>query len=121
MTRYQFALIVESKLDKGYVTQPLWLALKVGTVHIYIGAPDTKNYLPHPDAAIVVCGFASVGHLIHYLQEVSSNVTLYERHLAWRGHTLSPGFMYTVHTSVSTLVCAVCDEVHVRNQYTGCM
>jgi hypothetical protein len=121
LAHYQFALVAEREVDKGYITQPVWQALKAGTVPIYVGAPDISKYLPHPHAAILVSELTAPGHLVGYLEQVSSNASLYERHVAWRRNPFTAGFTHTVHTSVSTLVCAVCDQAHTRNHYTGCM
>ena len=46
LARYKFLLAIENAECPDYVTEKLWKALKLGTVPIYLGAPNiqVKNY-----------------------------------------------------------------------------
>ena len=57
-----------------------------GTVPIYLGATsDCKSLIPHPKSVIFLEDFKNdVWDLAKYLNYLSSNITAYEEHRAWR-------------------------------------
>jgi len=46
LSQYRFALCFESMVMPGYMTEKLFDCLFVGTIPIYLGAPDVERYIP---------------------------------------------------------------------------
>merc|ERR1719412_3069990 len=70
LAKYKFIIAVENAVCKDYVTEKLWRTLQVGSVPIYLGAPNIQDYLPHPDSAILIQDFSSAKDLAdHILNE----------------------------------------------------
>lgn len=70
LAKYKYVIAVENAVCKDYVTEKLWRTLQVGSVPIYLGAPNIQDYLPHPDSAILIQDFSSAKDLAdHILNE----------------------------------------------------
>jgi hypothetical protein len=50
--KYRFVITFENSNERDYVTEKIFHALHVGSVPIYMGAPNIDEFLPHPLAAI---------------------------------------------------------------------
>jgi hypothetical protein len=58
---YKFVVVFENSNCRDYVTEKLWRALRMGVVPVYMGARNVReDFLPTPDAAVVVSDFATV-------------------------------------------------------------
>ena len=86
----RLALALENAEHEGYATEKLWLPLLAGAVPVYRGAPDSRAWLPHPDAAILLSDFADAAAAGEYLRAVLADRRLWERHTAWRAGPLAP-------------------------------
>eukprot|EP01133_Synstelium_polycarpum_P003778 gene3778-4357_t len=80
---YTFTLALENTRCLDYVTEKLWQPMTVGSIPVYLGAPNVRDFLPHPDAAILIEDFKTVNDLVHYLKEVANNESLRYKHLKW--------------------------------------
>uniref|UniRef100_A0A7S3PEP3 Fucosyltransferase n=1 Tax=Aplanochytrium stocchinoi TaxID=215587 RepID=A0A7S3PEP3_9STRA len=109
-----FAYTPENSYGMDYVTEKVFTALLAGTVPIYMGAPNVRSFLPHPNAIIDISDYDSVGDLANYLRTLISNRTLYvHRHLLWRTQPLSKQFLdivkLTDQGSPYSFACKVCN------------
>lgn len=92
LPRYKFYLAFENSLATDYVTEKLFHALSVGTVPVYCGAGNVREFLPAENAAINVADFEGPEDLAAYLTHLDQDDEAYGAHLAWRHRELSPEF-----------------------------
>ena len=81
---YPFYLSIENSISLDYVTEKLYEPLLVGTIPVYLGAPNVENFLPTNHSAILASDFTSVKQLAHYLSCVHRTRRLYEYYTSAR-------------------------------------
>ena len=86
----------------------------MGAIPVYaLGVLKNREFLPHPDSALIVEDFESIEKLAVYMQQVSTNKTLWFKHaMAWRylpTTEVSRDFISVVNNSLTTLPCRICD------------
>jgi hypothetical protein len=92
MKHYLFYLAFENQCVDDYITEKLWGPLESGTIPVYYGSPNIKEYVP-TDSIIVVDDFLpNIHDLADYLNKVAHNQTLYNKHQAWRSQPLQEHF-----------------------------
>lgn len=70
LSRYRFALSFESMAMPGYITEKIFDCLFVGTIPIYLGAPDVVKYIPK-SCFIDMRDFDNYAELYAYLSNLS--------------------------------------------------
>ena len=103
--RSRLALALENSYEDMYMTEKLWLPLLSGAVPVYAGAPQVKDWLPSPEAAIDLRSFPSTEEAVRYVQQVQSNETLWNYHTAWRRRPFSIRFLHLARKSLQSLYC----------------
>lgn len=119
MTRYLFAFVFENSNQRSMVTEKLLHALAAGSIPIYYGAPNVREYLPHPDAAILVNDFKDSKELSMYLLQIAQSERLVRKHTDWRRKPLVHEFASMLHRSKHTKVCEICDAVRSHNSWNS--
>ena len=84
---HMFLFAAENSISPYYHTEKVFHGLMAGSIPIYIGADTIDDYVPD-DSIIKVSDFLSIKELADYMINVSTNQTLYEKHLAWRTRPL---------------------------------
>eukprot|EP00741_Cyanophora_paradoxa_P024470 tig00022075_g23627.t1 len=84
LSRYKFYFAAENTNVLDYITEKVYEGLTAGTVPIYMGSPNIRDYMPDHKAVILVDDFPSVKELAEYLKYLDKNDTAYEEHLAWK-------------------------------------
>jgi hypothetical protein len=92
LPKYKFYLAFENSIATDYVTERVFHALVAGTVPIYYGADNIKEFLPADNAVINVADFDSPKELSEYLLYLDQNDEAYEQHLAWKREGYSDSF-----------------------------
>ena len=92
LPHYKFYLAFENSITTDYVTERVFHALVAGSVPIYYGADNVKEFLPADNAAINIADFASPKELAEYLLYLDQNDEAYEQHLAWKTQGYSDSF-----------------------------
>lgn len=57
--KYKFVLAFENSSEKDYVSEKIFHVLHVGSVPVYMGAPNIDDFLPDPLAAIKTADYRS--------------------------------------------------------------
>jgi len=70
LSRYRFALCFENMAMPGYITEKIFDCFFVGTIPIYLGAPDVGEYIPK-NCFIDMRDFGSYAELHTYLSNLS--------------------------------------------------
>ncbi|KAN0041397.1 hypothetical protein ACTFIV_003936 [Dictyostelium citrinum] len=114
LKRYTFSIAFENSLCEDYITEKLWESLSVGTIPIYLGAPNIKEFLPDPDSIINVRDFQSVNDLVNYLKMVENDESLRLKHLRWISRIKwSKQFQNVYDESLNNLdlLCSICSKI----------
>ncbi len=119
--RYLFAFAFENSNQRSMITEKLMHALPAGCNPVYgainkqrlqyHGAPNVRDYLPHPDAAVVVSDFKDIGVFsrgTRYLTKIAKSETLVRKHTYWGRTKLALNFvaMLKTHQSLRNLRCS---------------
>jgi hypothetical protein len=92
LPHYKFYLAFENSSTTDYVTEKVFHALMCGTVPVYLGADNVRDFMPDDKAVIVAADFASPLQLATYLQHLDSHDADYQTHLRWKQDGYSPEF-----------------------------
>ncbi|KAN0015009.1 hypothetical protein ACTFIU_001330 [Dictyostelium citrinum] len=114
LKRYTFSIAFENSLCEDYITEKLWESLSVGTIPIYLGAPNIKEFLPDPYSIINVRDFQSVNDLVNYLKMVENDESLRLKHLQWISRIKwSKQFQNVYDESLNNLdlLCSICSKI----------
>ena len=112
---YKFYLAIENSRDEDYVTEKLYQGLRAGSVPIYLGAPNIRDYLPHPDSALLIEDFDDIKALVDYIKRANADEQLYAKHMAWKITKLSEQFMDRVAKKpANSIHCRVCDLIATK-------
>ena len=111
-------LAFENHRLPNYVTEKMFEALRAGSVPVYTGAPDVKELLPDPSAAIHLSDFDTVEAAARYVKQVLANETLWNYHQAWRTRSFSKGFKEVLRVQCDSLFCRLCDWVRSQKENT---
>ena len=108
ISNYHFHLAAENSFDWDYVSEKVYYPLFVGTVPLYIGAPNIDNFVP-PKSIIKVTDFPSVSALARYLKcLVRDRPDLYDHYLNWRNRTAPH---WEQHKAMPHTLCRACQLV----------
>jgi len=89
---YKFTFEFENAIAEDYVTEKLYDPLIAGSVPVYMGAPNVKQYAPTPHCFISARDYSGPAELAEYLLELDSDDEAYSEYMNWRERPLSPDF-----------------------------
>lgn len=84
MKGYKFSLAFENAVAVDYVTEKFYHPLILGSVPIYLGAPNIEDFSPADHCYINVDSFSSVKGLADYILELDQDNDKYESYLKWK-------------------------------------
>jgi len=90
---YKFTIAFENARAKDYVTEKFYQPLIMGSVPVYLGAPNVSDFAPGDQCYIDATRFASVKELADYLVELDKNDRLYRQYLKWKKLPYREGFL----------------------------
>lgn len=108
LARYRFTLAFENSRAPDYVTEKFYHPLLVGSVPVYLGAPNVADHAPGADCYIDVRRFDTPRELACHLLELREDEQRYARHLAWRDQPLAPCFIAQVEEQRRHPMCRLC-------------
>jgi hypothetical protein len=117
--KYKFTLAFENAIAWDYVTEKFYDPLIVGSVPVYLGAPNIDEFAPG-DHCFVNASEWSPEALAQYLIKLSQDETEYGKFLEWKMKPLRSDFlsrMVTVKEHVFARLCRKVEEV--RNLMAG--
>lgn len=84
LRRYKFYLAFENSRGVDFVAERLFHAFVAGTVPVYMGAPNVRDFLPAVHSAILVDEFSGPEALTEYLLELDRDDASYLEYLSWK-------------------------------------
>lgn len=118
ISRYRFTLSFENSIARDYVTEKFFDPLLVGSVPVYLGAPNVADYAPGAECYIDVREFSGPRELARHLLDLAADEERYARHLAWRARPLDPRFISMVEEQRTPAMFRLCQLLHKR-RHTG--
>jgi hypothetical protein len=94
IARYRFTLAFENSIDRDYVTEKFFDPLVVGSVPVYLGAPNAEDFAPGDRCFIDVTRFAGPRQLADYLLALHHDPAEYAALLAWKECPFRPTFTH---------------------------
>ena len=80
---HPFYLSFENVREPDYVTEKLYRPLSVGTIPVYWGAPNASEFLPSPDAVVLLDEETSPRRLAELITATAADAAKLEAHRAW--------------------------------------
>lgn len=119
IAEYRFYLCIENSISLDYVSEKIYEPMLVGTIPIYLGAPNVADFLPTKHSAILAQDFTSLKQLANYVNCISKNKTLYEYYTHWWKRPLLPAFKRIVSKPYAPL-CEACERIaKLKKKYEG--
>jgi hypothetical protein len=111
IARFKFTLAFENAIAPDYVTEKLYDPLVVGSVPVYLGAPNVNRLVPAADSFIDVTDFSGPRALADHLLELDRDESAYQRHLAWKEKPFQPEFQEIVELQRKNVLVRLCELV----------
>lgn len=92
ISSYKFTIAFENAIARDYVTEKFYQPLIMGSVPIYLGAPNIEEFAPADNCYINVNDFSSPRELAEYIMELDSNEEKYNSYLKWKDLPLREEF-----------------------------
>lgn len=114
---YPFTLAFENSISKDYVTEKFFDPLLVGSVPVYLGAPNVNEFAPGNHAFIDVNELKGPAHLADYLRFLSTHPEQYAEYLAWKQLPLRKSFIDLVEAVAINPISRLVDLVVRRRRH----
>jgi hypothetical protein len=111
IARYKFTLAFENSIAQDYVTEKFFDPLIVGSVPVYLGAPNIAELAPADRCFINVADFPGPRELAAYLQRLDRHDALYAEYLAWKDTGLRKEFLQLAAYQEIHPLCRLCMRV----------
>ncbi len=108
---YMFYLAFENSNCVDYVSEKLFDGLCVGTLPVYLGAPNVDEYLPGDKCIINASDFSCAEALARHLLDVSSDMEKYESYFAWKVKPFRQGFLDLARSQSVPAIRRLCSKV----------
>ena len=109
--KYKFVIAFENAIEEDYVTEKFYDPLLAGSVPVYLGAPNIRDFQPGEHCFVDVNVFDSPKELAGFLKDCCRDDCLYEQFHSWRNVPLSPGFVKMVGEQKSDPFLRVCRQI----------
>lgn len=93
---YRFTLAFENSVAADYVTEKFFAPLVAGSVPVYLGAPNIKDFAPGETCYLDVRDFAGPRDLAAHLIALAADEDAYGAMLAWKRQPLREEFVQLV-------------------------
>ena len=109
---YQFVISFENAIGKDYVTEKFFNPLLAGTVPVYLGAPNIREFAPGENCFLDVSAFDSPEGVAVFMNQCYDDEALYERFHAWRKRPLLLSFTNKLEQVRSNPLTRLCQKIH---------
>jgi alpha-1,3-fucosyltransferase 10 len=116
--RYPFCIAFENSICADYVTEKLFDPLWAGTVPVYLGAPNVRDFAPE-HSFIDASDFSGPRELAAYLRHLLETPREYEAYFEWRSKPFSEKFESDLDAIETDTFCRLLDVVQKRVEQQG--
>lgn len=111
MATYKFTIAFENAIAKDYVTEKFFHPLIVGSIPVYLGAPNIEDFAPADHCYINVNDFASPRELADYLLRLNDDEELCRQYMKWKDEPLRERFVEVTNNIFKHPIERVCRAV----------
>jgi hypothetical protein len=111
IARYKFTLAFENAIAPDYVTEKFFDPLVVGSVPVYLGAPNVESYAPGDHCFINTSAFSSPRALAEYLLTLAADPLAYDVYLDWKQKPFRPAFEHYLAEQQTPAFVRLCQRV----------
>jgi hypothetical protein len=120
IARYRFTLAFENSGTVDYVTEKFFDPLIVGSVPVYMGAPNVSEFAPAPNSFIDVRDFAGPRDVADHLIALQRDAERYATYLSWKREGLSnPACLDKLSWVDTPALCRLADRVQAMRRVPG--
>ena len=92
IARYPFTLAFENSITDDYVTEKFFDPFTVGSVSVYLGAPNIADFTPGEHCFVDITAFNGPRELAAFLLELVADEAAYGEYHSWRAHGARPEY-----------------------------
>jgi hypothetical protein len=92
IAQYPFTLAFENSITDDYVTEKFFDPFNVGSVPVYLGAPNIADFAPGEHCFVDVAAFSGPRELAAFLLDLVTDDAAYGAYQAWRAHGARPEY-----------------------------
>ena len=114
ISKYKFVIAFENSIAEDYVTEKFYNPLLAGTVPIYKGAPNVRDFIPGENCFLDVNLFSAPKELAEFIEECYKNDKLYMQYYEWRKKPILHSFkekLREIQMSPFTRLCVKIQEI----------
>ena len=111
MARYKFTVAFENASETDYVTEKFYDPLIVGSIPVYLGAPNIEEFSPGEKCFINVSDFDGPESLSRFLLDLSRDQARYSDYFEWKYRPFRPGFEKLLGIQKEHLLLRLCRKV----------
>jgi len=109
--RHKFTLAFENTIAADYVSNKLFEVWGVGSVPVYLGAPNVAEFAPSRRSYIDVTDFDGPAELARYLNHLDENEDEYEEYLEWKRTGPDEAFLEMLASVDDRVFCRIVEAV----------
>jgi hypothetical protein len=111
MARYKFTAAFENASEEDYVTEKFYDPLIVGSVPVYLGAPNIEEFSPGDKCFINASDFDGPESLSRFLVDLSGDDARYSEYFDWKKKLFRPGFEKILQVQNEHAVVRLCRKI----------
>jgi hypothetical protein len=111
---YKFTLAFENACGQDYVTEKFFDPMTVGSVPIYLGAPNIKDFAPGKCCYIDIRDFSEPQSLAHYILQLGADDAAYRQYLDWKEHSYQGAFQDLLALAAKHPFVRLCEGIEAR-------
>ena len=92
VSQYKFTIAFENSIGDDYVTEKFYEPLIMGSLPVYLGAPNVSEYAPGEHCYIDVRDYGSPKELAEYLHYLLLNPEAYNAYFEWKKRPYTDSF-----------------------------
>ena len=118
LRNYPFYLAFENSIDVDYVSEKVFHALEAGTLPVYLGASNVKDFVPHR-SVVELRDHGSAEALAAHLKSLLDDPALYDSYFEWKRRPLPDAFVSKFGFVATHAKCRLCRWAYAtRHGYT---
>ena len=118
LRNYPFYLAFENSIDVDYVSEKVFHALEAGTLPVYLGASNVKDFVSRR-SVVELRDHGSAEALAAYLKSLLDDPALYDSYFEWKRRPLPESFVSKFGFVATHAKCRLCRWAYAtRHGYT---
>lgn len=109
LSKYKFVIVFENAIAADYVTDKFYDPLLVGTVPVYLGAPNIDDYVPDVACYVNIRDYSSPRELAAYLNRCLTDDAEYGQYHRWSSQEWQDVFVNKLKVTDKSPIVRLCE------------